>query len=59
MTAKFNGEANQVLEMENVKEGVTFFSYEQGEEEIGQLITVSLAEINNIIKFLQSANVLQ
>jgi hypothetical protein len=58
MTAKFTN-ADRILEVERRGNEVSLFIYESGEEQVGQSISIPLAEINNLIKYLQSLQLLQ
>ena len=53
MIAKFTDiSEDQVIEVENIENGVRFYITSKGEESIGQSITIPTAEIQNLIKFL-------
>lgn len=60
MIAKFTDiNSQQIMEVENGKDGVAFFIYENGEEQIGQSINIPLSEISNLIKHLHSFLLIQ
>ena len=46
---------DQIMEVEKVADGISFYITQNGEESIGQSITISSKEIQNLIKFLNEA----
>jgi hypothetical protein len=53
MIAKFiDISQDQIMEVENNEKGVMFYITQNGEESIGQSITISQEEVANLIKFL-------
>ena len=53
MIAKFiDISKDQIMEVENNDSGVMFYITQNGEESIGQSITISQEEITSLIKFL-------
>lgn len=60
MVVKFNDKAeNKYLEVEKHTDTVSFFIAEFGEEQVGQFIEISIDEIQNLIKHLQSGQLYQ
>lgn len=60
MVVKFNDKTeNKYLEVEKHNDSVSFFIAEFGEEQVGQFIEIPMAEIQNLIRHLQSIQLYQ
>ena len=60
MIVKFSDiKDNKILEIEKHNDSVSFFIAEVGEEQVGQFIELPMAEIQNLIKYLQSLQMYQ
>lgn len=60
MIAKFtDSEGQHIMEVEKSNDGVSFFIYEFGEQQVGQSIVIPLSEMNNLIKHLHTYTLVQ
>jgi hypothetical protein len=52
MVAKFQND-QKIIEADKVDNGVSFFVYEFGEEQVGQEIVLTTKETHELLKYLQ------
>jgi hypothetical protein len=59
MTAKFSNNNNEILEVTRNGDKVDFFVYEFGEEHLGRSVSLSVGDVNDLVKHLESLQLIE